>query len=481
MKDPAHNLQTARTKIVATVGPASNSRQLLSDLTTLGVDVFRINMAHGTLEQHAKTVATIHEVSAALHRPVGILADLSGPKIRLGQLAEDPVHCELGAEFFFIRGKVVTRPMDFVSNYPHLIDELDVGKRVMLADGTVGLVVEEKQPDRLRCRVILPGILRSRQGINLPGVKLSVPSMTQADLEHARWTAQQDVDFVGLSFVRSASDIEQLRDALRQHGSEAWVVAKIEKPEALENLTSIVLAADAVMVARGDLGVEMDVAKMPMAQKQIIKTCNLHARPVIVATQMLDSMQHSNRPTRAEATDVANAILDGADACMLSGETAIGEFPCESVTMMEQIMEFTEQTLEESSYSEPVAPPMIGVHPITSATVLGAGVIAKRLHAKLVVLATLSGRSALAKSTQRDFVPTIAVSDSPSTLRRITLFWGVTPVLGLSSLTNEDLSAFINEWGTRTGCLTRGDRVVVVTGSGIIPSANNQVVVHQVG
>ena len=480
MKDPAHNLQTARTKIVATVGPASNSRQLLSDLTTLGVDVFRINMAHGTLEQHAQTVATIHEVSAALHRPVGILADLSGPKIRLGQLAEDPVHCELGAEFFFIRGKVATRPVDFVSNYPRLIDELDVGKRVILADGTVGLVVEEKQSDRLRCRVILPGILRSRQGINLPGVKLSVPSMTQTDLEHARWAAQQDVDFVGLSFVRSASDIKQLKDTLRQHGSDAWVVAKIEKPEALKNLTSIVLAADVVMVARGDLGVETDVAEMPMAQKRIIKTCNLHAKPVIVATQMLDSMQHSNRPTRAEATDVANAILDGADACMLSGETAIGEFPRESVTMMGQIMQFTEQTLEESSHSEPVAPPVIGVHPITSATVLGAGVIAKRLHAKLVVLATLSGRSALVKSNQRDFVPTIAVSDSPSTLRRITLFWGVTPVLGLSSLTNEDLSAFIHEWGTRTGYLARGDRVVVVTGSGIIPSANNQVVVHEV-
>jgi len=469
-----------RTKIVATVGPASRSRQRLTELIQAGTNVFRLNMAHGRPNEQEKTVARIRSISRELGRPVGILVDLAGPKIRLGELVKDPLDCQLGARFDFVRGETSTNAHELVSTYPPLIDELSEGDRVMLADGTVAMVVEEKLSDRLTCRVVLSGLLRSRQGINLPGVQLSVPSLTEEDRINAIWATSQEIDFVGLSFVRQASDVAELKAMLRERGCQALVVAKIEKPDALERLEEIVATADAVMVARGDLGVETEVSEMPMAQKRIIKTCNRMGRPVIVATQMLDSMQHSSRPTRAEATDVANAILDGADACMLSGETAIGEYPLEAVRMMRRIMIATEKSLHDRMAHDPAAPPIIGVHPITSATVYGAGQIAQKLLAKLVVVSTRSGTSALAKSSQRDFIPTVAVSDSQDTLHRVTLYWGITPLEDAPCLFGSELRSFINHWGKQDGCLKPGDRVVMVTGSGIMTGAHNQVVVHEV-
>jgi len=337
----------SRTKVVATVGPACSRADQLAELVEVGVDVFRLNMAHGSLGEHAELIETIRQVSEELSRPVAILVDLAGPKIRLGELAGGEIECAEGAEFRFIRGDLAKEPNELVSTYAKLVDELEVGNRVMLADGTVSMLVEERDPDFARCRVVQSGVIRSRQGINLPGTKLSVPGMTKRDCQHAVWAAESGVDFVSLSFVRSAGDVQALQAMLRACGSQAKVIAKIEKPEALEHLEEIIDAADGAMVARGDLGVEIDIARVPLAQKRIIAMCNAMQKPVITATQMLDSMQHSRFPTRAEATDVANAILDGTDACMLSGETAIGEYPRQTVEMMRRIALETEQLFQE--------------------------------------------------------------------------------------------------------------------------------------
>ncbi len=470
----------ARTKIVATVGPACRAPDKLVELIRSGVDVFRINMAHGSRDQHADEVEDIREAGREVGRPVGILVDLAGPKIRLGELFADPTRCERGDEFQFIRGEISTGPKTFTSNYERLIDELSLDDTVMLADGTVGMKVTAKDGDRVTCRVTAAGTVRSRQGINLPGAKLSVPAMTDKDWEDAEWAAQRGVDFVSLSFVRTPAEIVLLKERLHELGSSAMVIAKIEKKEALDNLNEIVAASDGVMVARGDLGVETDVAEMPVAQKRVITCCQQFLKPVIVATQMLDSMTHSARPTRAEATDVANAILDGADACMLSGETAVGEFPNETVQMMNRIMLATERVLFDAPPKSPPIAAIAGVHPITTAVVYGASRIASQLFARLVVIATRQGGTARVKSKLRDFIPTIGVSDNEVTLRQMCLFWGITPLHVQQVANGGELRQFIVNWGKKDGMLRSGDRVVYVTGSELAPLAHNAVVVHEV-
>ena len=349
-----------------------------------GVDVFRLNLAHGDRGQHEATVSRLEEVRSR-SRPLALLVDLAGPKIRLGPLPEDPLICHDGDELQFVRGPQSHGPTQLTSSYDRLIDDLQKGDSVMLADGNVGMVVLEKNDERALCRVVHGGSLRSRQGINLPGVELSVPALTEYDRVCIDWVVQHSVDYVSLSFVRSAAEIHELRELLRTHDCQAHIVAKIEKPEALDRLDEVVRAADAVMVARGDLGVETDVAQVPAAQKRIIATCNRYQRPVIVATQMLDSMQREPRPTRAEASDVANAILDGADACMLSGETAIGDYPTTSVQTMNRIMLSTEQLLTNKETQRPNVESASQVSPITRAVVYGAACVAELVHARLVV------------------------------------------------------------------------------------------------
>src|SRR6056297_2397050 len=376
------------TKIVATVGPACSTVDALAELIEHGVDVFRINSAHGTREQHEAVLANIRAAAERCHFPVGVLLDLSGPKLRLGQLIEDPLQCDLGAEIWFVRGETPQAANELVSSYQKLVDELQPGNTVMLADGTVSLKVEAKQADRVRCRVTAAGEVRSRQGINLPGVALTVSAMRKQDIDNATWGAEVGIDFISLSFVRSAADVISLRNLLSSCESHALVIAKIEKREALDDLEKIVDEADGVMVARGDLGVEIDVAETPVAQKRIIDVCSEKMKPVIVATQMLESMHHSKRPTRAEASDVANAILDGADACMLSGETAIGDYPKEAVDTMNRIMSHTEQQMIRPDRSQHFA--FHRVHPITSAVAQSATNIAETIGAKLIVIATRS-------------------------------------------------------------------------------------------
>lgn len=473
-------IERVRTKIIATVGPSSDRPETLAGLVEAGVDVFRINMAHGTRDYHGELVARIRKLSEELNHPLGILVDLAGPKIRLGELCDGQMECRTGQTVRLVRGEEATEPDQLVCNYPRLVDELAVGNHILLADGLVRMEVLTKTPQEVTCRIENDGVVRSRQGINLPGVALSVPAITDVDRSNIEWAVTQEIDFLGLSFVRSSHEIHALKTILRSHRSETQVIAKIEKSEAMDDLKAIVDAADAIMVARGDLGVEIDVADTPVAQKRIINECRQQYKPVIVATQMLDSMHHSPRPTRAEATDVANAIVDGADACMLSGETAIGDYPVDAVRMMNRIMESTEAMLagQHAEHREPTGTG--GVHKVTAAIVYGACRIVSRLKAPMMVVATRSSATARVKSKQRNFTPTVGVSDSETALRRMTLLWGIVPLRDAPVTDGPALRSFIADWGKQRGLLKRNDLVVFVTGTEVVSSAHNVLAIHEV-
>jgi pyruvate kinase len=493
-----HPFQTPRpsqTKIVATVGPACDTQSQLVELLLAGVDVFRINMAHGTPADQEPRLARIRAASEETGHPVAVLADLAGPKIRLGELPGDELTLDADDTVCFLRetetpqhepelqpcseGSSEPASHHLTTNYAPLIDELQPGDRVMLADGTVSLEVEAVTSDQARCRVVQPGLIRSRQGVNLPGVQLSAPALGPEDRENAAWAAKAGIDFVGLSFVRTPDEIRALKTLLAEHGSVARVIAKIEKPEAVARLEEIVEATDGVMVARGDLGVEIDIARVAVVQKQIIAECNRRRKPVIVATQMLDSMQHSRVPTRAEVADVANAILDGTDACMLSGETAIGRFPRQAVEMMHRIALATEPLWRNQPRTR--LPDLKGedINPITEATVFAAGRMAEELDAKLVVVASASGATALSMAKNRHWVPTVGVSDSPATLRRMCLYWGMIPMAGAPTVESDALLEHVTDWARARGVLESGDRIVLVAGTGLKVTAHNMLVVHE--
>lgn len=467
------------TKIVATYGPACNDDGVFERLASI-VDVFRLNSAHGKVEQLAAALTRIHAVSEKIKRPIGVLVDLAGPKIRLGELPGDSIELHAGEVVQFVRGDVSSTGK-LTCTYPRLIDELSPGDRVVLADGAATLLVETLGTDFASCRVRDGGVVRSRQGVNLPGVRLSTPALTEEDRKVAEWAAGAGVDFLGLSFVRRASDVVELRQLVCGGGREQQIqiIAKIEKPEALDQLEAIVSASDAVMVARGDLGVEIDPAEVPMAQKRILSVCRKFQRPSIVATQMLDSMQESPLPTRAEASDVANAIVDGADVCMLSGETAVGKYPVEAASILRRIAEATERSLDVRDLPAPEAPPK-HVHPITQALVLGAQRIAERLEAKLILVASHSGATALALSQRRGVTPVVGVSDHVATLRRMCLYWGVHPVDRRVETRIAGLAAFVDDWGREAAGLVAGDRIIFVSGAGLSPSGHDVVAVHEV-
>jgi pyruvate kinase len=476
---PPNGSRFSQTKIVATLGPASANPTMIEALLVAGVDVFRLNMAHGTPREHAPRLSMIRDISRQVGQPVAVLADLAGPKIRLGELPGGERQCHAGEQVKFVRGELSQAADELTTTYAPLVDELAVGDRVLLADGTIILSVESRGPDFAECRVVQPGKIRSRQGVNLPGVKLSATALSEVDRENALWAAQVGIDFVGLSFVRRADEVHQLKELLATQGAPPQVIAKIEKPEAMHDLAAIVAAADGLMVARGDLGVETDIAQVALAQKQIVAACRRAGKPVIVATQMLDSMQHSSLPTRAEVSDVANAILDGADACMLSGETAIGEYPREAVQMMHRI------ALAAEGWDGPRPPlPAEGhvatISPITQSTVRAAGQIAEEVGAKLVVVATASGATALALAKLHFRVPTLGISNSEATLRRICLYYGVIPLPGVPMDDPRKTLQYITDWGRRNSCLTAGDHLVMVSGTGLPSSAHNQIVLHRV-
>ena len=509
---PPFFLRPSQTKIIATLGPASRELPVLSDLLLAGVDVFRINAAHGDLNQFSETMTRIRQACRKTGMPAGVLMDLGGPKIRLGTLVGDVLTVKLGERVRFVPGTVSPTEKELTCTYAPLVAELNVGDRIMLADGTVELCVREKSPADAwaECEVMEGGTVRSRQGVNLPGVKLSIPAMLEVDRENAAWAAKNGIDFLGLSFVRRAEEIEDLRNLIRENGGSTRIVAKIEKPEAVENLEEIVAAADAVMVARGDLGVETDIALVPMLQKQIIRTCHRHRKPVIVATQMLESMTHNNFPTRAEVTDVANAILDGADACMLSGETAVGDFPVATVNMMHRVALGTEERAEtrqaltagnvaqrsDRIEAENDSPSLSGhsrcasfpaavtrTHSadiITEASAAAAVRIASDVGAKCIIVVSDSGTTACALSQNRPGVPILGLTHREETLRRMCLSWGVVPIKIPAEVREPDeILEFIVSLLEKHGRLREGDRLVLLTGTKITEQ-HNAILVHEV-
>ncbi len=484
----------SRTKIVATVGPASNNEEMLPKLIYAGVDVFRINAAHGTQEEFGATVKRIRTASEKTGLPVGILMDLGGPKIRLGKLPNDELTLEKGGSVAFVAMPFVEKAGDcseiadmpkVTCTYEPLVNELEVGDRIVLADGSVELRVTatSANPDEwARCEILEGGTVRSRQGVNLPGVKLSIPAMLEIDRSNAAWAAKNGVDFLGLSFVRKASEIRDLKELIAENDGVTQVIAKIEKPEAMENLDEILAESDAVMVARGDLGVETDIAQVAVLQKEIIEKCRASRKPVIVATQMLESMTHNNLPTRAEVSDVTNAIFDGTDACMLSGESAVGDFPVETVEMMHRIALGTEEAKNGVEKLKIIAMPksMDSENEIQEALASSVCDLAEMLSAKYIVTVTESGNSALSLSANRCDARILALSHSPETLHRMCLMWGVIPmqiVEGRKSA--EEIMRETIQTLRHEELVSVGDRLVLYTDSSV-ETAHNAIVVYEV-
>jgi len=453
-----------RTKIVATIGPASRTPEVLRQLIDAGVDVFRLNFSHGTHEEHSAVLAHIRRISGALGQPVAVLQDLCGPKIRLEPIPGDILECRLHDELTLVAG-VPAGPREIACSYRNLPDDLTPGETVLFADGTVAMTVVDTAPGRARLRVTLPGRVRSRQGLNLPGTNLAVTSLTEKDRRDLDWTARHkdDVDFVALSFVRSADDVAQLRRELEARACTPDIVVKIEKPQAVQHLDAIIAATDAVMVARGDMGVEMDPQRVPAIQKRIIAACNRTQRPVITATQMLNSMEQSTRPTRAEASDVFNAVVDGTDAVMLSGESAIGQYPVETVTMMREICAEAEAWLKQEGRPTPTHAPASGiVDAVTQATVDAACLMTRQLDASLIVVDAASGRSARALANRRPAAMILALPDSEQIARRLSLCWGVIPVLLTDRTTAARALQFGIEAAKARGLVEPGQHAVLL-------------------
>jgi pyruvate kinase len=496
-------LGKVRTKIVATVGPASSDPAVLRCMVEAGVDVFRLNFSHGTHDEHTERLQAIRRISDETGIQLAVIQDLCGPKIRLGSISGDVVSCDLDAEFVLAGEPGPDNDPHYLTcSYPSLPGELGPGQPVLFADGTVAMEVIAQQGGRARLKVTLPGLIRSHQGINVPGGALSVSALTEKDQADLEWTATHDVAYVGLSFVRRAEDVVALRRELERRGSRARIVAKIEKREALENLDAIIAEADAVMVARGDLGVELDVTRVPAVQKRIITACHQARVPVITATQMLNSMETSSRPTRAEASDVFNAVLDGTDAVMLSGETAIGAHPIEAVSIMSEVAAEAEAFLFAQggptgavhgptgpavpvghwyAADEPTQVARAGrVRPITESVVEAASLISRRLNVALLAVATHSGRTALALSKQRNPAPTLALAHDAHTARAMCLFWGVTSLPMPDLPEREQRRAVIEEWCKARGLITTGDRIVVLRGSEPDDPTHNEIVVREI-
>jgi len=459
-----------RTKIVCTMGPACKG-SVLPRLVAAGMNVARLNFSHGTREEHGAWIRRIREVSERLKTPVAILQDLAGPKVRIGEVPDGEMNLEDGDEFFLVAGSPMERQKVVTVNYPQIIVETPVGARILLADGNIELKVEEKV-DRaapaggtpaLRCRVVAGGVLRSQVGINFPGHSLSVPALTAKDYDDLAFGLAQGVDFVALSYVRSARDVSELREFIRGRGADTPIIAKIENHEALGQLQEILDAADGLMVARGDLGVEVPLERVPMIQKQIIAAANRVGKPVITATQMLLSMVSQARPSRAEATDVANAILDGTDAVMLSEETAVGQYPVEAVTFLDLVSRATEQDFPHEAWLRARASERR--KKIPEAVSYAACEMALDLEAAAILTSTDGGGTARLISRFRPRNPIIALTSNPSTWRRLCLTWGVLPLLTPPTQDIDEMLRLAVQVTVQAGLLNSGDRVIITAGT----------------
>jgi len=452
-----------KTKIVCTIGPASRSPDVLERLVLAGMDVARLNFSHGTQAEHGRMIADLRKIARRLGRPVAVLQDLAGPKIRIGPIRSGPVVLEPGAPFTLTARRVPGDMRTVSINYPAMVADVRKGDTLLLSDGSLELEVVAVDGRDIRCRVVIGGPLNSFKGINLPARTLRTPSLTAKDRDDLRFGLRNDVDYVAMSFVRSAGDIATVRRHMKRCGGSAPVIAKIEKHEALDALDAIVEAADGLMVARGDLGVEIPLEKIPRVQKDLIRRSREAGKPVITATQMLRSMVDSPRPTRAEVTDVANAILDGTDAVMLSEETAVGKYPVESVAMMARIAREAERIPSACDGLRPGGlDPLPGSLP--GAVACAASSLAAGVRAAVIVTFTRSGSTARLVSRCRPEVPILALTPEERTRRQLALCWGVLPVLGEDLGRTDEMAAAALEAAKKAGLVRKGQTVVITAG-----------------
>ncbi|MFA5111624.1 MAG: pyruvate kinase [Desulfobaccales bacterium] len=452
-----------RTKIVCTLGPASDG-DILPRLIEAGMNVARLNFSHGTREEHGVRIKRLRELAASQGVPLAILQDLAGPKIRIGEIAGGEAKVAEGDEFY-----LSTVPLQGAAgvtvDYPQVIAETPVGATLLLADGNIELKVEAKSDQVLRCRVVVGGVIRSQVGINFPTHSLSLSAFTEKDREDLRFGVDQGVDFIALSYVRSRQDVLAVREFMRGLGANIPIIAKIEKHEALDHLEDILAVVDGLMVARGDLGVEIPPEQVPMAQKRIIAAANRAAKPVITATQMLLSMVSHSRPSRAEATDVANAILDGTDAVMLSEETAAGQFPVEAVKFLDRVSRVTEANFPYSEWLRARA--ASSGQEIPQAVSYAACDMAMDLEAQAILTNTESGSTARLISRFRPRAPIVAVTPRAETWRRLCLTWGVFPLLAPPIQDTDHMLRVVEEEALKAGLLNHGDRVIITAGTPI--------------
>jgi pyruvate kinase len=466
-----------RAKIVCTLGPATSTPDKIRELVDAGMSVARMNLSHGSYEDHEKIYQMVRQASDDSGHAVAVLVDLQGPKIRLGRFASGPIQVGVGDEF-----TITTRPVPgdqkvCSTTYAGLPGDVSQGDTILIDDGRVSLTATMVSPTDVITRVDVAGTLSNNKGINLPGVAVSVPAMSDKDVEDLRWALHLRADLIALSFVRSAADAADVREIMDQEGQWLPVIAKIEKPQAIDRIDEIIAAFDGVMVARGDLGVEMPLEDVPFLQKRVVEVARKNAKPAIVATQMLESMISSPRPTRAEASDVANAVLDGADAVMLSGETSVGAFPVETVKVMSRIVEST----EDHGLARMAA---IDWQPRTRGGVIAkaAAEVAERIGARYLVAFTLSGDTARRLSRYRSEVPMLAFTTEPPVRSQLALSWGVETFLAPEVDHTDDMVMQVDEALLDIGRCREGDLVVIVAGSPPgIPGSTNALRIHRMG
>ncbi|GAA1083843.1 MULTISPECIES: pyruvate kinase [Kitasatospora] len=469
-----------RAKIVCTLGPAADSYDQIKALVEAGMDIARFNLSHGSQLEHEERYHRVRKAADESGRSVGILVDLQGPKIRLGTFADGPVLLERGDEFT-ITVEDVPGTRDLCSTtYAGLAEDVLPGEHVLVDDGRVCLQVTAVDGPRIRTTVLEGGLVSDHKGLNLPGISVSVPALSDKDVDDLRWALRLGADVVALSFVRSGRDVEDVHRIMDEEGRRLPVIAKIEKPQAVAALDAIVDAFDGIMVARGDLGVEMPLEQVPVVQKRAIKLAKRNAKPVIVATQMLDSMIHASRPTRAEASDVANAVLDGTDAVMLSGETSVGKYPVETVRTMGRIIEAAEEDVLAAGL-----PPLTDRNkPRTQggAVARAAAEIGDFLHAKYLIAFTQSGDTARRLTRYRSPIPVLAFTYEPAVRSQLALTWGVETFLGPFVPTTDEMVAQVDAQLIGLGRCKKGDIVVITAGSPPgLAGSTNLVRVHHVG
>ncbi|MBS0331169.1 MAG: pyruvate kinase [Proteobacteria bacterium] len=452
-------IRQRRMKIVATLGPASASAERIEDLFRTGVDVFRLNFSHGTHTDHETSIATIRKVEKKAGKPIAILADLQGPKLRVGRFASGHTMLQWGRAF---RLDLLPRPGDSERvqlPHPELMAVAVAGSTLLLDDGRIRLEVVRRSDEALETRVVVGGRLSDHKGVNLPGLALPIPALTAKDREDLTFALDHGVDYIGLSFVQRPQDVAEAREIV---GDRALILTKIEKPQALDQLDEILKLSDAVMVARGDLGVELPPEDVPLVQKRLVRAAHRWGRPVIVATQMMESMTEQPQPTRAEASDVATAVFDGADAVMLSAETATGRFPTETVRMMDRILSRTERDEDLRAARELLRP-----KPDKSsadAISVAARQVAETIEARAIVAFTTTGATALRIARQRPECGVLGLTTSTETARRLALVWGVHPIVSEGTFTMGETVARATTLASRTGMAKRGEEIVVVAG-----------------